>query len=39
LIIGGPRALFKEEEFQILSSYLDEGGCILFLLGEGGEEK
>jgi intraflagellar transport protein 52 len=39
LIFGGPRAYFKDEEFKVMESYLEEGGSILFLLGEGGEEK
>jgi intraflagellar transport protein 52 len=39
LIFGGPRAYFKEEEFKAMETYLEEGGSILFLLGEGGEEK
>ncbi len=39
MIIGGPRATFIEDEFKILHTYLEEGGNILILLGEGGEEK
>jgi intraflagellar transport protein 52 len=39
LILGGPRASFRDDEFKILNTYLEEGGSILILLGEGGEEK
>lgn len=39
LIIGGPRAPFNNDEFEILKSYLENGGNILILIGEGGEEK
>ncbi len=39
LIIGGPRSYFTGEEIDILHQYLDEGGNILVLLGEGGEER
>jgi len=39
LIIGGPRENFTNEEFEILRSYLEEGGNIFILLGEGGEER
>jgi intraflagellar transport protein 52 len=39
LIIGGPRGYFSGEEIDIMHTYLDEGGNILVLLGEGGEEK
>jgi intraflagellar transport protein 52 len=38
-IIGGPRNYFSGDEVDILTSYLEEGGSILILLGEGGEEK
>ena len=38
-IIGGPRANFTNEEFEILKTYIEEGGNLLILLGEGGEEK
>jgi intraflagellar transport protein 52 len=38
-IIGGPRSFFCAEEIEILNNYLNEGGNILVLLGEGGEEK
>ena len=38
-IIGGPRANFTNEEIDILKTYLEEGGNLLILLGEGGEEK
>jgi len=38
-IIGGPRANFTNEEFDILKTYMEEGGNLLILLGEGGEER
>jgi intraflagellar transport protein 52 len=38
-IIGGPRAHFTGEEIQTLTKYFEEGGNIIVLLGEGGEEK
>jgi intraflagellar transport protein 52 len=38
-IIGGPRANFSNEEIETLKTYLEEGGNLLILLGEGGEEK
>jgi len=38
-IIGGPRASFSNEELETLKTYLEEGGNLLILLGEGGEEK
>ena len=39
VIIGGPRSYFSGEELDILNTYLEEGGSILLLLGEGGEDK
>ncbi len=39
LILGGPRANFVDDEFKMLQTYLEEGGNLLILLGEGGEEK
>jgi len=39
LILGGPRAIFSNEEIEIFNTYLNDGGNILVLLGEGGEEK
>jgi intraflagellar transport protein 52 len=38
-ILGGPRSYFSGEEIELLHTYLEEGGNILVLLGEGGEEK
>jgi intraflagellar transport protein 52 len=39
LILGGPRGYFSGEEIEILEKYLEDGGNIMVLLGEGGEEK
>ena len=38
-IILGPRQYFTQEEVQILTQYLEEGGNLMIVLGEGGEEK
>jgi intraflagellar transport protein 52 len=37
-VIPGPREKFTESEFNCLKKYLDSGGSILILLGEGGEK-
>ncbi|KAJ9573714.1 hypothetical protein L9F63_008927 [Diploptera punctata] len=37
-VIPGPREEFTENEFNCLKKYLDSGGNILVLLGEGGEK-
>jgi hypothetical protein len=37
-VIPGPREKFTENEFNCLKKYLDSGGNILILLGEGGEK-
>jgi hypothetical protein len=39
LIIGGPRSYFSGEESDMLTTFLEDGGSILILLGEGGEER
>ncbi|GAB6023615.1 Intraflagellar transport protein 52 [Chamberlinius hualienensis] len=39
LILAGPREPFNEAEFEILRQYLNDGGNILLLLGEGGEKR
>ncbi len=39
VILGGSRGYYTGEEIDLLSTYLEEGGNILVLLGEGGEEK
>jgi intraflagellar transport protein 52 len=37
-VIPGPREKFTENEFNCMKGYLDSGGSILVLLGEGGEK-
>ncbi|GBG28831.1 Intraflagellar transport protein 52-like [Hondaea fermentalgiana] len=39
IIFGGPREKFSSAEFAVLKQFLDQGGSVLFMLGEGGEEK
>ncbi|XP_032897799.1 intraflagellar transport protein 52 homolog [Amblyraja radiata] len=38
-ITAGPRDKFTATELDILKKYLERGGCILVMLGEGGESK
>ena len=38
-IIGGPREKFNQEELEILKKYVEEGGNLLLLEGEGGDLK
>lgn len=38
-MLGNPREMFNAVEFQHLKNYLNAGGNILILLGEGGESK
>ncbi|XP_069404692.1 intraflagellar transport protein 52 homolog isoform X1 [Ovis canadensis] len=38
-ITAGPREKFTAAEFEILKKYLDGGGDILVMLGEGGESR
>ncbi|XP_072259832.1 intraflagellar transport protein 52 homolog [Pyxicephalus adspersus] len=38
-ITTGPREKFSAAEFEALKQYLEKGGCILVMLGEGGESK
>jgi intraflagellar transport protein 52 len=37
-VIPGPREKFTENEFNCMKRYIDSGGNILVLLGEGGEK-
>jgi intraflagellar transport protein 52 len=37
-VIPGPREKFTEIEFNCMKRYLDSGGNILVMLGEGGEK-
>lgn len=36
-ILAGPREKFTENEFNCMKKYLEGGGSIFVLLGEGGE--
>ncbi|CAL1608767.1 unnamed protein product [Knipowitschia caucasica] len=38
-ITAGPREKFTASEMEILKQYLDKGGNVLVMLGEGGESK
>lgn len=38
-ITAGPREKFAASEMEILKHYLDEGGNVIVMLGEGGESK
>ncbi|KAM8946233.1 intraflagellar transport protein 52 homolog isoform 2-T2 [Pelodytes ibericus] len=38
-ITAGPREKFTAAEFEVLKQFLDKGGDILVMLGEGGESK
>jgi len=39
LIFAGPREMFSSEEFMTIKNYISQGGSVLVLLGEGGEDK
>lgn len=38
-MLAGPREKFTENEINHLKKYLESGGSILVLLGEGGEKR
>eukprot|EP00095_Tigriopus_kingsejongensis_P009560 maker-scaffold518_size150039-snap-gene-0.21 protein:Tk09560 transcript:maker-scaffold518_size150039-snap-gene-0.21-mRNA-1 annotation:"intraflagellar transport protein 52 homolog" len=38
-VLAGPREKFNETEIDHLKKYLETGGCLLVLLGEGGEKR
>ncbi|XP_061397841.1 intraflagellar transport protein 52 homolog [Musca vetustissima] len=38
-ILAGPQDRFTEEEFEALKAYVDNGGSLWVLLGEGGENE
>jgi intraflagellar transport protein 52 len=38
-IIGNPKEPFNAAEFKYLKEYVQNGGRLLVLLGEGGEQK
>ena len=39
LLLGGPRAPFNTEELNDIRKYIEEGGKVILLLHEGGENK
>jgi len=39
VVFGGPREMFSADDFDALKEYLNTGGNVLFLLGEGGESR
>jgi len=39
VIFGGPRRKFTASEFDALKQYIEKGGSLLVLLGEGGESR
>ncbi|KAJ8032906.1 Intraflagellar transport protein 52-like [Holothuria leucospilota] len=38
-IIAGPREKFTSPEFEALKKYIEDGGSVLVLMGEGGENR
>lgn len=38
-VFAGPKELFSSDEFKAIKDYISAGGCVLFMLGEGGEGK
>jgi len=38
-VLAGPREKFTENEINHLKKYLESGGSIMVLLGEGGEKR
>lgn len=39
VVFAGPREKFTSAEFVALGKFLDSGGSILLMIGEGGESK
>eukprot|EP00744_Colponema_vietnamica_P005392 GILI01007906.1.p1 GENE.GILI01007906.1~~GILI01007906.1.p1 ORF type:complete len:459 (+),score=107.09 GILI01007906.1:88-1464(+) len=39
VVFGCPRERFTEPEFQVIKEHIQQGGSVLLLLGEGGENK
>merc|ERR1712166_245486 len=39
VIFGGPQEMFTTPEFEVIKQYINEGGNVLLMLGEGGEAK
>ncbi len=38
-VVAGPREKFSETEINHMKKFLEEGGALLVLLGEGGEKR
>jgi len=38
-VFAGPKEMFSSDEFKAIKDYIAGGGCVLFMLGEGGEGK
>ncbi|XP_002730611.2 intraflagellar transport protein 52 homolog [Saccoglossus kowalevskii] len=38
-VIAGPREKFTAPEFDVIKKYIEDGGSVLVLMGEGGETK
>lgn len=39
LLLGGPRLPFNAQELQDIRRYVDEGGKVVIMMAEGGENK
>merc|ERR1719428_2663367 len=39
VVFAGPKEMFSSDEFKAIKDYIAAGGCVLFMLGEGGEGK
>jgi intraflagellar transport protein 52 len=39
LLLGGPRLPFNGQELQDIRKYIDEGGKVILMMHEGGEQK
>ncbi len=39
VIFAGPKEMFSSDEFFAIKAYIQQGGSVLYLLGEGGEAK
>ncbi|XP_037821138.1 intraflagellar transport protein 52 homolog [Lucilia sericata] len=38
-VLAGPQDHFTEDEFQVLKNFIENGGSLLVVLGEGGEQE
>ena len=39
LLLGGPRLPFNAQELQDIRRYIEDGGRVLLMMAEGGEQK